>query len=130
MASIIQTALCAYGMSGKVFHAPFLHVHEGFHFRGVYERSTKRAQHDYADVQSYDSMEAMLADDAVQLVVVNTPNASHFEYARQALLAGKHVLVEKPFVVQRQQADELAALAAQQQRIISVYHNRRYDSDF
>jgi scyllo-inositol 2-dehydrogenase (NADP+) len=64
------------------------------------------------------------------LVVVNTPNATHFSYARAALQAGKHVIVEKPFTVTTAEADELIALAKTRQRQISVYQNRRYDSDF
>ncbi|HEY0899250.1 MAG TPA: Gfo/Idh/MocA family oxidoreductase, partial [Sphingobacteriaceae bacterium] len=93
----IVTGLLAYGMSGKVFHAPFLFQHPGFEFRAVTERSKKNARHDYPDIISYDSVGELMADEKIELVVINTPNNTHYEYARQALQAGKHILVEKPF---------------------------------
>jgi len=126
----IQTALCSFGMSGKVFHAPFIHANPGFALYGVWERSTKTVQETYAGVQSFDTYEEMLNDEMIELIVVNTPNATHFEYAKKALLAGKHVIVEKPFVVNSKEGFELIELAAKQQKKLSVYQNRRYDSDF
>ena len=127
--SPIQTALCSFGMSGKVFHAPFVHANKGYNLYGVWERSKKTAADLYSEVKSFDTLEEMLADENIELVIVNTPNATHFDYARKALLAGKHVIVEKPFVVASKEGAELIALAAQQKKKISVYQNRRYDSD-
>lgn len=126
----INTALCSFGMSGKVFHAPFLHVLEGFQLYAVWERSKKLAGDLYPGLISYDTYDDLLADDAVELVVVNTPNYTHYDYAKKALLAGKHVVVEKPFTVTVQEGEELIALARRQHKLLSVYHNRRYDSDF
>jgi scyllo-inositol 2-dehydrogenase (NADP+) len=128
--SPINTALCSFGMSGKLFHAPFLQVLDGFNFYGVWERSKKAAQEIYPSVISYNSYEELLADDTIELVIVNTPNYTHFEYAKKALLAGKHVIVEKPFTVLVEEGEELIALAKQQQRLLSVYQNRRFDSDY
>lgn len=125
----IQTALCSFGMSGKVFHAPFVHVNKGYNLYGVWERSKKTAKDIYPEVKSFDTLEEMLADESIELVIVNTPNAMHFDYTKKALLAGKHVIVEKPFVINTAEGEELIALAAQQQKKISVYQNRRYDSD-
>jgi scyllo-inositol 2-dehydrogenase (NADP+) len=127
---IINTALCSFGMSGRVFHAPFVHTHPGFNLYSVWERSKNLAQQIYPAVKTERSLEALLADDEVELVVVNTPSITHFNYTKQALLAGKHVVVEKPFTATVQEAEELTALAAAQNRLLSVYHNRRYDSDF
>lgn len=127
---IINTALCSLGMSGLVFHAPFLRVHPGFRLVGAWERTKNVASEKYPDIQIYRSLDDLLADASIELVVVNTPNATHFSYAKAALLAGKHVVVEKPFTVTSGEADELMALASAQQRKISVYQNRRYDSDF
>ena len=93
----IKTAVLSYGMSGKLFHTPFLHVHPGFRFYAVWERSKNLAQQDYPDVKTYRTLDDLLADEEVELVIVNTPNYSHYEYAKKALLAGKHVIVEKPF---------------------------------
>src|ERR1700730_8159115 len=107
----INTALCSFGMSGWVFHAPFLSVHPGFKLYAVWERSKKIAQQKYPKVKSYNTIEAMLGDDEIELVIVNTPNFTHFEYAKLALLAGKHVVVEKPFTVFVKQGEELIELA-------------------
>lgn len=128
--SIIKTALCGYGMSGQVFHAPFLSVHPGFELCAVLERSQQRVQQRYPAVASYADYAALLADASIELVVVNTPEESHYPLAKQALEAGKHVIVEKAFTVNSQEAQELIALAKQQGKVLSVYQNRRWDSDF
>ncbi len=126
----IRTGLLAYGMSGKVFHAPFLALHPGFELRAVAERRTPRMAADYPGITSYPSSEALLADPALELVVVNTPNDTHYELARQALLAGKHVLLEKPVVPTVAEWRALTALARQQGRHLLAYQNRRWDTDF
>ena len=125
----IKTVLLAYGMSGKVFHAPFLNLHPGFELLGSWERSQKTIQTDYPSAKSYPSLEAVLSSDA-QLVVVNTPVATHFDYAKKALLAGKHILVEKAFTTTVAEAEELAHLAKTNGLKLAVFQNRRWDSDF
>lgn len=125
----IKTALLSYGMSGKVFHAPFLEIHDGFELTGAWERSKKLIQQDFPDVKSYPSFEALLQDD-VDLVIVNTPVDTHFEYAKKALIAGKHVLVEKAFTTNVSEAEKLAALAKKYKHKLAVFQNRRWDSDF
>jgi scyllo-inositol 2-dehydrogenase (NADP+) len=125
----IKTALLSYGMSGKVFHAPFLTFHSGFELVGSWERSKKMIQLDYPNTKSYASLEALLQDD-IDLVVVNTPVATHFEYAKQTLLAGKHVVVEKAFTTTVAEAEELTALAKGKGLKLAVFQNRRWDSDF
>ncbi|MDA3615763.1 Gfo/Idh/MocA family oxidoreductase [Polluticaenibacter yanchengensis] len=127
---IINAAICSFGLSGRVFHAPFLHYHPGFRFYAVWERSAKKAQEIYSDVLSYNTYEAMLADETIELVVVNTPNYTHYEYTLKALEAGKHVLVEKPFTTTVEEAEHLVKLAGEKQLKLAVYHNRRYDSDY
>ena len=126
----IKTAVLSFGMSGTVFHAPFLQVHEGFHFYAVWERTKNEAQKRYPDVKTYRTLEELLADNAVELVIVNTPNYTHYDYAKKALEAGKHVVVEKPFVVRTKEGEELLALAKQKGKLLSVFQNRRWDSDF
>lgn len=125
-----NVALCSFGMSGWVFHAPFIHVHPGFHFYAVWERTKNLAQEKYPGVKIFRTLEEMLADDAVDLVVVNTPSITHFDFAKKSLLAGKHIIVEKPFTATIPQAEELIALAKKINKKISVYQNRRYDSDY
>lgn len=126
----IRTALCSFGMSGLVFHAPFLEINPGFTLYGVWERSKSLAKEKYPEVKTFRTLDAMLADDAVELVIVNTPNYTHYEFAKKALEAGKHVIVEKPFTVHEAAADELIELAKGKGKKLSVYQNRRYDSDF
>jgi scyllo-inositol 2-dehydrogenase (NADP+) len=126
---IIKTALLSYGMSGKIFHAPFIAAHPGFKLCGAWERSNKNIQQDYPDATSYATLEALLADETIELVIVNTPNDSHYEYATKVLQAGKHVVVEKAFTTSVAQGEALKALAQQQDKMISVYQNRRFDSD-
>ncbi|MEP6948502.1 MAG: Gfo/Idh/MocA family oxidoreductase [Ginsengibacter sp.] len=126
----INTALCSFGMSGWVFHAPFINVNPGFNFYAAWERSKNLAEKKYPGVKTYRLLDDMLADDSVELVIVNTPNLTHYEYTKKALQAGKHVIVEKPFTVTVDEGEELMALAKKQNKKLSVYQNRRYDSDF
>ncbi|MFY0607225.1 MAG: Gfo/Idh/MocA family oxidoreductase [Cyclobacteriaceae bacterium] len=126
----IKTALLSFGMSGKVFHAPFIDLHPGFELLGSWERSTKNIQKDYPSTKSYISLEAILSDEQVELIIVNTPTYTHFEYAKRALESGKHVVVEKAFTTNTQEALELDALAKSKGLSLSVFQNRRWDSDF
>jgi len=125
----IKTALLSYGMSGKVFHAPFLELHPGFELLGSWERSKKLIQEDYPEVKSYPSLESILEDASIDLVIVNTPIDSHFEYAKKVLLAGKHAIVEKAFTATVAEAQELEALAKEKGLKLAVFQNRRWDSD-
>lgn len=126
----IKTALLSYGMSGKVFHAPFLSIHPGFDLLGSWERTKKLIQIDYPELISFPSLESILEDKSIDLVVVNTPVGTHFEYAKKVLLAGKHALVEKAFTTTVAEAQELAALAKEKGLKLAVFQNRRWDSDF
>lgn len=125
----IKTALLSYGMSGKVFHAPFLDIHPGFELLGSWERSKKLIQEEYPEVKSYASIEDLLADD-VDLVIVNTPVGTHYEYAKKVLLAGKHAVVEKAFTTTVAEAQELTQIAKDKGLKLAVFQNRRWDSDF
>ncbi|RDC54127.1 oxidoreductase [Pedobacter chinensis] len=127
---IIATGILSYGMSGKVFHAPFLNAHHGFNLKAVVERSKKNAVNDYPDIISHNSIDELLNDEEIELVVVNTPNYLHYEHSKAALKKGKHILVEKPFTATSAQAKELFELADQVGKQIIFYHNRRWDSDF
>lgn len=126
----VKTALCSFGMSGWVFHAPFIAAHPGFDLTAVYERTSNNAEKKYAGIQTYRALEAMLSDDSIELVIVNTPNSTHFSFARECLIAGKHVVVEKPFTLHVDEAETLIALAKKQNKQLAVFHNRRWDSDF
>jgi scyllo-inositol 2-dehydrogenase (NADP+) len=126
----IKTGLLAYGMSGKIFHAPFLTQHPGFDLQAVVQRHEQRMQADYPHIKSYGSVAELLADPELELIVVNTPSATHVELARQALRAGKHVLLEKPVAITAAEVRDLFDLARQQNRQLFAYQNRRWDTDF
>lgn len=126
----INTALCSFGMSGKLFHAPFIALHKGFTLCGAWERSKKNIQDFYSEAISYNSYEALLADPIIELIIVNTPNITHYDFAKKALLANKHVVLEKPFTVTVAEGEELIQLAKQRNLVLSAYQNRRYDSDY
>jgi len=125
----IKTGLLSFGMSGKIFHSPFQNAHDGFDLTAVVERSEKKAKNVYPYIKSYDCIDELLEDQNIELVVVNTPNTTHFEYAMKCLRAGKHVLMEKPFTVTSNEARQLFQEANRLRLKILPYQNRRYDSD-
>ncbi len=126
----ITTALCAYGMSGSVFHGPLLTSHPGFTISKVWERNHKRVHAYFPNISSVSTYEQILDDDSIELVIVNTPEHTHFEFALQALDAGKHVIVEKAFTITYHDARELIRIANEKNLVLSVFQNRRWDSDF
>lgn len=127
---LVKVGLCAFGMSGKIFHAPFLKEHPGFFMAAVVERSKEDSKEKYPDAVIYRSVEEMLESADIELVVVNTPVQTHFEYTKKALEAGKNVIVEKPFTVNLAEAEELSRLAEEKGLFLSVYQNRRFDRDY
>ena len=126
----IVAGILSYGMSGRIFHAPFLESNTRFKFKAVVERTKKTAQERYPHIVSYDCVDELLDDKEIELVIVNTPNQTHFDFAKQALLKGKHVLIEKPCAATSAEVKELFALGQQQQKHVMVFQNRRWDSDF
>lgn len=126
----IKVGLAAYGMSGRVFHAPLIAANPHFELTAVMERSKELSREKYPDVRIARSFEELVAMDDLDLIVVNTPDSTHFDYVRLALLGGKHVVVEKPFTETEEDGEELVALAAEKGLMLSVYQNRRWDGDF
>lgn len=125
----IKVGLSAFGMSGKVFHAPFLSTNPHFELRKIVERSKELSKELYPHAQIVRTFSDLLTDD-IDLIVVNTPDSTHYEYCKQALEAGKHVIVEKPFTTTIEQGEELIRLAEKKRLILSVFQNRRWDADF
>ncbi|OYZ02585.1 MAG: oxidoreductase [Sphingobacteriia bacterium 28-36-52] len=126
----IKTAILSFGMSGKVFHAPFIHHHEKFELAGIVERSKNEATVIYPNTKIYKTIDSVLADESIELIVVNTPTYTHFEFAKKALEKGKHIVVEKAFTTTAEEAKILTDLAIEKELVLSVYQNRRWDSDF
>lgn len=126
----VGVGLIGYGFGGRVFHAPVIASVPGLALRGIVERSTQYATRDFPSVRVFRSHEELIAQPDVDLVVVSTPNPTHFEIAMLALESGKHVVIDKPMAVSSGQAAALEARALQRQLILSPYHNRRWDGDF
>ncbi|HHR0988240.1 TPA: oxidoreductase [Klebsiella oxytoca] len=129
-AKTINIALIGYGFVGKTFHAPLIQSIEGLNLAIVASRDEEKVKRDLPDVTVIASPEAAIQHPDVDLVVIASPNATHAPLARLALNSGKHVVVDKPFTLDMQEARELIALAEEKQRVLSVFHNRRWDSDY
>lgn len=127
----INTGLIGFGNSGQTFFAPFIAANFGFNLSKISTSDEGRghaAKSTYPDTEIVKTADDIINDPDIELVLVGSPNTSHFDLTKKALLAGKHVLVEKPFTVTTPEADELIALAKKQNRVLSVHHNRRFDS--
>lgn len=124
-----RVGLIGYGLSGATFHAPLLAVDPAFTLSAVATRNAEAVASAWPSARVV-SVEAMLADPELELIIVATPNDSHGPLAERALLAGKHVVVEKPFTLDSAEASRLEALARERGRCLTVFHNRRWDGDF
>ncbi len=126
----IRAGLVGFGSSARVFHAPVIRAVPGLELAAIVERHGDAARQAYPDVCVVRDLAALLADDSIRLVVIATPNVSHHELARQCLLAGRDVVVDKPFTVTSSEARDLVELAGARGRLLCVYQNRRWDGDF
>ena len=129
----LHCAFIGFGKSATRYHLPYvLHRKADWHVAHIYRRSPKPDEQlpQYAHIHFTSELDDILNDPQVKLVVVCTHADSHFDYAKQALDAGKNVLVEKPFTPTLSQAKELFALAKSKGLTISPYQNRRFDSCF
>jgi predicted dehydrogenase len=130
---IIKTGIIGFGVGGNTFHAPVIATTDGFEItriRARKENEIKLARERYPGALITDQSDNIINDPAIDLVVIATPNSSHHPLATQAMKAGKDVVVDKPFTITTAEADDLIATAQQTGRVLSVHHNRRYDSDF
>ncbi|MDI6813626.1 MAG: oxidoreductase [Desulfitobacteriaceae bacterium] len=130
MQAVVNVALVGYGLAGQSFHAPIITAVPGLHLKTVVQRHGAQSKERYPWVNVAKSVDEVLADPDIQLVVVATPNPTHYELARQLIEAGKHVVVDKPFTPSAQEAASLIGLAQKKQRVLSVFQNRRWDGDF
>lgn len=126
----LRAGLVGYGFAGQTFHAPVLSAVPGLQLGAIMSSQADKARTDWPEAVVVPDLAALLTLPAIDLVVVAAPNDAHFPVAKAALAAGKHVVVDKPFTLDASQARELAALAAREGRLLSVYQNRRFDSDF
>ena len=117
---VIRVGLVGYGLAGSVFHAPLIRACERMELVAV--QTTREVPNGVR------SLEELI--ERSDLVVVASPNTTHFPIAKQALEAGRHVVIDKPIAVTVDEADELIRIARDNRRVLSVFHNRRWDSDF
>ncbi|RSM15007.1 hypothetical protein CEP52_001146 [Fusarium oligoseptatum] len=131
--SPLRVAIVGYGLAAKVFHIPFIQASPLLELHTIVQRKPTKessAPGDHPSVAHHTTLDPALQDPAVDLVVITTPPDSHFNLSRLCLQAGKHILVEKPFVPTVEEADQLIRIARENKRLICVYQNRRWDSDF
>ncbi len=127
---MISTAVISYGISARTFHIPFITTHPGYSLDVILERSGDSAKEKFPHVTIAKTYEEVLNNEKIQLIVIASPNTTHFPFAKAALLAGKNVVVEKPFTNTSSEAMELVELSKKTGKVCAVYHNRRYVADF
>ncbi len=130
---ILNVAIIGYGLSGRIFHGAILNGLQGYSVSKVVTHSPEKAKlalDELPDVEISDSADKVFSDPSIDVVVICSPNTSHYTLASAALKSGKHVVVEKPFVVTSDEGAQLKRLSEQTGCVLSVYHNRRYDGDF
>jgi len=130
MSGEINVGIVGWGFASKVFHAPLIRSAPGLRLAAVSSSDPGKVTADLPDVTVHTSPDALFADPDIELVVIPTPNETHHPLAAAALAAGKHVVVDKPFTVTAEEGRDLIARAAAANRLLSVFHNRRWDGDF
>jgi predicted dehydrogenase len=116
-------------MSSKVFHGPLISAEPQLHLHSILQRSSESAREHYPDVNIAKSFEDIIHNPDIHIVVVNTPNELHYSMAKAALLAGKHVVTEKPFTLSIAEGKELIDIAEQNKKVLAVFHNKRLETD-
>jgi predicted dehydrogenase len=133
MNKIINVGIIGYGMSSEIFHSPFINTMDEFKLSAIVttnEIGINKIKTKYPSTKIYSTVDKILSDKTIQLIIITTPNKSHFEITKKSLLSNKNVIVEKPFTLTVDKANELIKLAHNENRMLTVYHNRRFDSDF
>ena len=127
---MIEVGLVGFGLAGRAFHAPVIRAVPGLHLAAIVQRSGTEAAEKYPDIRIARSIDELLSIREIRLVVIATPNETHYPFARQCLEAGRDVVVDKPFTTSLEDAVSLVQLAKHAKRLLTVYQNRRYDGDF
>ena len=126
----MKTGVVGYGIAAQCMHLPFLVTNPKFEVKSILQRRGDEAKEKYPSAEIVRNLEDMLSDKSLELIIITTPNDSHFDYAKRSMEAGKHVVVEKPFTITSADAEKLIHISKENKRILSVYQNRRYVSDF
>jgi predicted dehydrogenase len=126
----IGVAVIGFGLAGRVFHAPFVSAVPGLKLEAIVQRRGDEAAQAYPGIRILRTVDEAFSDSSISLIVVGTPNETHYELAKKALEAGKHVVIDKPFAATSEQARELIELARAKKLVLAPFHNRRWDGDF
>lgn len=126
----INVGIIGFGLSGRVFHSSLLNANEHFQIKKIFSSKREKVHSIFPDVEVTESLDNVFNDSKLHLIIICGPNDTHYEQTKRALLSGKNVVVEKPFVVNSIQGEELIKIAEDQDLILSVFQNRRWDSDF
>ncbi len=130
MRAIINVGLVGYGFASQTFHAPLIQATPGLALVAVSSSDPAKVQTSLPHVEVEAQALALCKRSDIDLIVIPTPNDTHFSLAKAALTAGKHVVVDKPFTVTLSEGKLLKKLADDKECLLSVFHNRRWDSDF
>ena len=126
----VDVGLIGFGLAGRAFHAQVIHAVPGMRLAAILQRQGNEAAEAYPGAKVVRSLDELLALDNIKLIVIATPNETHFPLAKRCLEAGRDVVVDKPFTTSLDEAKELVRIAREHKRFLTVYQNRRYDGDF
>ena len=126
----INVGLIGFGLAGRAFHAPVISAVHGLRLAAILQRTGSDAAHAYPSARIVRTLDELLALPEIRLVVIATPNETHYPLAHQCLAAGRDVLVDKPFTTTMAEALDLIQFAVKCGRLLTVYQSRRYDGDF
>jgi scyllo-inositol 2-dehydrogenase (NADP+) len=126
---MIRTAVIGYGLGGMAFHAPLVNAVPELELAAICTSRPDPVHERYPGMRVVDA-DTAIDDPGIALIVISTPNDSHYPRAKQALLAGKHVVIDKPFTNAASEGEELIAIARERGLVLSAFHNRRWDGDF
>lgn len=130
MADKLNVGIIGYGYASKTFHAPLINTTEGLHLSAISSSDEHKVKLDFPHLNVYDNPQALINDPSLDLIIIPTPNDTHYSLASQALAKGKHVVVDKPFTLTLEEAEKLTQQATMAGKLLSVFHNRRWDSGF
>ncbi len=130
MTKNLNVGIIGYGYASKTFHAPLISTTEGLTLSAISSSDESKVIADFPNITVYANPQRLIDDPDIDLIVIPTPNNTHYTYASQALKNGKHVVVDKPFTLTLDEAEKLAQQAKEAKRLLSVFHNRRWDAGF
>ena len=125
----LNTAIIGYGLAGKSFHTPLLTAHGGYSIQTVLSSRNNEVKKDLPQANIVSDIQGIIRDPSIDLIINCAPNIHHYDYTDMALEHGKHVVVEKPFVINSQDGLKLIQKAKDKNKILTVFQNRRWDSD-